>query len=437
MSGPKTSRYSLSEAQRRLIIEQLKREAELRAKEEQKRIQFNNSKSSAKRKITDCKEAISNIDVIIKEILEIPDNKANITDIRTEADRIKDDIGKLSLKLEAATSIKDAEDVKTDATKLLSSINVIIRSSQDKANEIKEEYRDELLTNISKGFSVSFANIANKRKLKENEYFNLIQDAIEEIKDLDIPLHLQKKMDEIKEKANEIKDEGFLKNFYAISIVPFVKECKSYIELYKQYGEEYETLLGRYIFLAKELNKDTTYIPFSKEAISILLDKISELEKEQLEQKEKEYIAQCIDEAMEEMGYALSGHREVEKKSGKKFSNKLYKFDEGTAVCVTCSSDGQITMELGLVDVEDRLPTDTESSDLEEDMASFCDGYKKIEEKLREKGIEPKRIQVLPPDAQYAQVINVSDYDITNDIGDRTAKRRKRKIEEKKVIRNE
>lgn len=437
MSGPKTSRYSLSEAQRRLIIEQLKREAELRAKEEQKRIQLNNSRNSARNRITDCKEAISNIDTIIKEISEIPDNNTKITDIRSEVAQIKDEISKISSRFEAAISVSDFEAVRTDASRALSSIDTIVRNAQDRANEIKEEYRDELMSSISKGFSISFANIANKRKLKQNEYFNLIQEAIAGIKDLDIPKHLQKKMQEIKEKANEIKDEGFLKNFYAISIVPFVKECKTYNELYKQYGEEYESLLGIYIYLAKELKKDAMEIAFSKEAISILLDKISELEKEQLEQKEKEYIAQCIDEAMEEMGYALSGHREVEKKSGKRFSNKLYKFDEGTAVCVTCSSDGQITMELGLVDTEDRLPTDTESSELKDDMTSFCDEYRKIEEKLREKGVEPKRIQVLPPDAQYAQVINVSDYDMTNDMGDRSAKKRKRRVEEKRVIRNE
>ena len=77
---------------------------------------------------------------------------------------------------------------------------------------------------------------------------------------------------------------------------------------------------------------------------------------------------------------------------------------------VTYSSDGKITMELGGIGNDDRLPTETESARLASDMRTFCDDYHEIEQRLLKKGIVTKKISVLPPDAQYAQIINVSDY---------------------------
>ena len=93
--------------------------------------------------------------------------------------------------------------------------------------------------------------------------------------------------------------------------------------------------------------------------------------------------------------------------------NELYTYGEGTAVNVTYSSDGKIAMELGGIDATDRLPNDHETSVLCESMEQFCDDFKEIEKRLLAKGVVlASRISMLPPSAEYAQIINTTDYNM-------------------------
>ena len=120
---------------------------------------------------------------------------------------------------------------------------------------------------------------------------------------------------------------------------------------------------------------------------------------------------------MTEMGYELIGSREVKKRSGKRFKNELFTFNEGTAVNVTYSPDGQIAMELGGLSREDRIPTAEESSVLTADMESFCGEFAEFERRMREKGIDlGRRIALSPPSADYATIINLNDYEIDESI---------------------
>jgi hypothetical protein len=167
-------------------------------------------------------------------------------------------------------------------------------------------------------------------------------------------------------------------------------------------------------------------IPFSEHAIALLDAKIRETEAAIQFREEQAYISRCVDEAMQEMGYSVLGNREIVKRNGKRFRNELYLFDEGTAVNVTYSSDGQITMELGGISTDDRIPSGEECTSLASDMRTFCDDYCEIERRLRQKGIVAKRISILPPDAQYAQIINVSDYNLCVAVSEYEAKKEKK-----------
>ena len=144
------------------------------------------------------------------------------------------------------------------------------------------------------------------------------------------------------------------------------------------------------------------------------LDKaIAELEKMVVKQKEQAYIADCVDEVMHDMGYDLIGYRQVRKKSGKQFKNELYRFGEGTAINITYSPEGQISMELGGIAREDRIPTAEETDVLTQDMESFCGEFAEFEKRMREKGvIVGNRIALMPPTTDYAAIINVSDYEM-------------------------
>jgi len=208
-------------------------------------------------------------------------------------------------------------------------------------------------------------------------------------------------------------------------------------ELYLKYGDTYEQLLQEYKILAEETGCAEEDIPFCEAAVSKLQSEIERLEEIASRAEEREYISKCVDEVMQEMGYELAGDRDVTKRNGNHFKSELYLFDEGTAVNVIKSDSGQITMELGGLDDTDRIPSVFESVQLCEDMTRFCEDYAVIEKKLAEKGIMAKRISVLPADEQYAQIINVKDYNMTDDFSRYEAEKKRKRRGSGVTIHNE
>ena len=129
-------------------------------------------------------------------------------------------------------------------------------------------------------------------------------------------------------------------------------------------------------------------------------------------QLEQQLIADTVDEVMKEMGYDLIGRREVRKRSGKHFKNELFRFGEGTAVNVTYSPDGQISMELGGIAGEDRIPSEEETELLTKDMETFCGEFAEFERRMLERGvIVGNRVAMMPPAPEYASIININDYE--------------------------
>ena len=210
-----------------------------------------------------------------------------------------------------------------------------------------------------------------------------------------------------------ITDSTFRKNFVAVSITPLLKECDKYLKFY----EETSALRIEYKVVCDMAGEPETAFEISPTTIQNIQDEITRLRKKIARDDEKSYISKCLDEVMSDMGYDVIGRREVTKKSGKHFKNELFSYEDGTAVNVTLSDDGHIAMELCGLDDTDRLPEADESEKLCEHMESFCEDFGEIERRLAEKGVILRnRIQRLPPSVEYAQILNVSDYEITGDV---------------------
>lgn len=426
MSGPKSSRYTLTAAQRRAIQRQIEEELlrvqraieeEQRRKREQKRLaELETLRSNAS-------NAKSSMDTLHSVIAEIKNSVSE--DERDPAGLLAlyDFCKAMDKKIQSIEDVDEGSGFEEfhARNKELSKAILSIQDAQVKAAAIQKKqadiYRIKMLERLNLDFNISFKGIANRKKLEENDYVPKILEALDEISILELSDALKKKLEEVKEKSKEIESIDYLQNYYAITVIPFVKECRAFDELLMKHGQEYENLTNRYKVLADEVGVPVEDIPFEEKAINLLLEKIAYLEKQLLEKRVEEYICDSIDKAMVEIGYKTVGSREVTVKNGRHFRSELYKVDEGTVVNVTYSDDGQVTMELGAADVEDRVPTDQEMRSLVEDMTRFCGNYTEVERKLREKGIEPKRISVLPPHAEYAQIIDVSEFELTEDIG--------------------
>lgn len=231
-----------------------------------------------------------------------------------------------------------------------------------------------------------------------------------------LKLELSKELtDEIRnaiKSLDRITQMAHLSTFDRITVKKIFRDLAAYQLKCKQEEEKIKESYIRYQMLCDMAGKaDENGRRFAN--ADELNGAIAKMEQAVVRQKEQTYIADCVDEVMQDMGYDLIGRREVRKKSGKYFKNELYQFDEGTAVNITYSPEGQISMELGGIAREDRIPTKEETTVLTQDMETFCGAFSEFEKRMKAKGIlVGNRIALMPPTDDYAAIINVSDYEI-------------------------
>lgn len=414
MSGPKTSQYTLTAEQRRILAEQRK----IRTQCELMTVLQKETRSI----IAQADRIIEKMEPLLAEIRGDSSNLAQVKQLRLSATEAFN----RSAQMNDSSGLAALQEVNTKLREISRKLETHTKSLQKEHSFAERSFRKEMNERISDGFDVYFDSFSSDNGNKSSSYFHKIQSELEQIASLKISSAQLSKLQLIQEKVNEIENADFLKNYYAMTVVPYVKECRAYHAAYSAYGEAYEQKRVAYELNAQALGIATEKIPFSPEAVSLLDEKIQETEAAIRFRDEQAYISRCVDEAMREMGYSVLGNREVVKRNGKKFRNELYLFDEGTAVNVTYSSDGQITMELGGIANDNRIPSDAESVGLVADMRTFCDDYHEIERRLRQKGIISKRISILPPDKQFAQMINVSDYTLCAEASEYEAKRQRK-----------
>ena len=247
-------------------------------------------------------------------------------------------------------------------------------------------------------------SFADQRKAIRNELMELLK--------LDLSKELTDKIRNALCTLDGITQMANLTTFDSITVKKIFRDLEAYQRECEREQEEFNEELLRYQMLCDMAGKQEAR--GRKFADSDELEEaIHEMEVIVVKQKEQTYIVDCVDEVMQDMGYDLIGRREVRKKSGKQFKNELFQCGEGTAVNITYSPDGQISMERGGLAREDRIPSEEETSVLTQDMETFCGEFAEFEKRMKAKGvIVGNRIALMPPTAEYAAIINVSDYEI-------------------------
>lgn len=447
MSGPKVSVYELSAAQRKIFYEQL----EIIKQTETNLQQILRGMTNLQSEVDVLAGSIEKGVLLAEETKQV----CSFAEIQNQIEKILKQIElcekeyeriKEAYRVDKTGTVEMSQAMNQERTaklEALQKLNATISENVKLVKKLQKEalkeieaidasLKAELQDQILGGFSLSFATIKRsveiengeskefdsedeKRREEEREKLHSYQDKIFEAlisvtDSIDNPERLSPvladKLKVIKAKAAEITSVDFIENFYAISVIPFVKECHEYVELLARFDEAYM----RYEFLCDEAGLVAKKYAVTEDSIVMIQAEIEKLEEQDAESQTKAFIANVIDEAMKEMGYDLVGQREVTKKSGRKIKHGLYHFGEGTGVDVTFSGDGQITMELGGFDEQDRTPDEREADILCEDMQRFCGEYAALERLLEKKGVKRKNIQMLPPIKEYAQIINTRDY---------------------------
>ena len=430
MSGPKCSRYALTPEQRRILAEQRKIERR---------------KAVATEKIRKAQKQLLQIGGMFHAEKQIASELFNRTGNDNGMTTLISEIETLITPIQPLVSRTNYEDVNSveetanavcaclkEAEKIASKISSIAATNEGnlKAN---------LSEAIDQGFAASFADM---KEIKTDTVASLrieVAQRLAQISKIDfLPHDYKSEISKVSIRLEEITDEIFLKNFVAVSINPLVKQANQFIAEYRECQAEFESLYTEYTALCELYYYVAQEYVCSRSSIQILEAEIARIKKAVAEDDEQAYISDCLDEVMVEMGYSVLGSREVTKRNGKRFRNELYAYGDGTAVNVTYSSDGKIAMELGGIDTSDRVPTAQETDKLCDSMEQFCDDFKEIEKRLLAKGVVlADRISLLPPDAEYAQIINTSDYSMEAEADTISDKKQRRSVSKQKALRRE
>ena len=428
MSGPKTSRYTLTPEQRRILEEQRQLE--------QRRAVARQQVCAAHKKMLQIGEGLQADGNIAQELLARTGSDNGVSDLIAELNQVLTPMYQLA----AETNYEDVDSVEGTAVKMQEALieaqqleKQIITASAENEGRLRET----LNAALDQGFSTSFADLAQVPDGPSCSQKKETIAKLQQLKNLeDLPEIYEVEIEEAISKAESITDEVFLKNWIAISADPLIRRVNSYLVERNACRDEFEKLYAEYVALCDLYY----YVPqgyfCSRESVNALSLEIQRIKDTVAENDEQAYICDCLDEVMEEMGYTVIGSRQVTKKNGKHFRNELYTYGEGTAVNVTYSSDGKIAMELGGLDVTDRLPDERETDRLCQSMEQFCGDFREIEKRLLAKGVVlASRISILPVSPEYAQIINTSDYEMREAAETFQVKKQRRAAQKRKTLR--
>ena len=430
MSGPKSARYTLTPEQRRILAEA--RERERKTKRELDKLQQHRGElATLKERLG---TATTSIDMLVDRVGAGNEVQQSIRNSITQIEKIIQESAGLSKQ----SGLENLQVFNSKVKTVEETARKIVAEYESQSNEIKDVLSKNIEDSITDGMSIRVDDEIVKPHRHLESQKAKIKDVLHEIQSLNISSDLQKEGITILKRAQGITDDSFIDNYYAMTFLPYIKRCKAYEEQIKEYGEEFDELVSKHRYYSECLGMPVISFTFSMDSLNSLRHKVAELESQSEKIEEQQYISESLDQVMRDMGYNVVGSREVVKKSGRKFRNELYHFSEGSVVNVTYAANGQISMELGGVDTCDREPSEEESSVLCDEMVEFCDEFPEIERRLKEKGVVlMNRISMLPPAEEYAQIINVSDYNMTEQVDVLETASKKQTETRKQVLRKE
>ena len=430
MSGPKSARYTLTPEQRRILAEARERERKT-IRELDKLQQYRVELASLKERLG---AATTSIDMLVDRVGDGNEVQQSIRNSITQIEKIIQESAGLSKQ----SGLENLQVFNSKVKTVEETARKIVAQYESQSNEIKDVLSKNIEDSITDGMSIRIDDeIVNPQSHLESQKAK-IKDVLHEIQSSNVSSDLQREGIIILERAQGITDDSFIDNYYAMTVLPYIKRCKAYEEQIKAYGEEFDELVSKHRYYSEYLGMPVFSFTFSMDTLNSLRLEVAELESQSAKIEEQQYISESLDQVMRDMGYNVVGSREVVKKSGRKFRNELYYFSEGSVVNVTYAANGQISMELGGVDTCDREPSEEESSVLCDEMVEFCDEFPEIERRLKEKGVVlMNRISMLPPTEEYAQIINVSDFNMTEKIDVLESASKKQTETRKQVLRKE
>lgn len=446
MSGPKISVYTLSKEQRQWLLGQMRCEQQSLACAER----ILDLLTSCVEQLEACRTLCEQADLLHRRRGENSEEAAllqqTIEDCESSVSRIRAALAAHmphisprydlteSAYMQKQQQLTLMKTLRAESEGIFKKLNDAVSQEQTHAQEKNDAIASRIYEDISGIYSFELPPEAPEVAFEEQK--RTVFDKISRLAAQKLSVELLQSVQNALTSLDRIGTDAQLATFEAVTVKKLLRSAEAYRRQLTEKEEAFRDLLLRYGALCKTAGIDP--LPFAPDGMEELAKEVEAMEQLLYKQQEQEYICECVDEIMSEMGYSLIGTRDVQKRNGKRFRNELYTFNEGTAVNVTYAADGQISMELGGLAGEDRIPTPQETEVLTEDMQAFCGEFKEFEQKLREKGIVlADRIALSPPSAEYAAIINLNDYALSENaaISELAVTEKHRRTAEKKQLR--
>lgn len=386
MSGPKYSDYVL-ERQRLLIIK-----AQLEAELEQRQ----------------CEQIIENINACIEK------SKSYFSQI---------DIEKYERNIATAEEILQSNTLTNEAKKLIAELKTIIgknyaiKGNSDGLSEVLNSYENRL----KKARNIVL-RIDDLMKELNSQYNRQKQENLEvefENTQWDTPMtasniseSLMKVYSDIIEQlitcddfeSEKAKYDTILKNHsfddnYKISQMRMKFESYLIEKQSKNDNIEILKLRSEYISLSKLIYGECVEVP---DDVECLKKEIAEMLLEAQSEKVGEYVAECIDKVMAELGYKVVGNEVL---SAQKMTKQHYDYSDNSAITVASSENGAMMLEV--VGKKNEDGTNGSTSAVKSDMERFCPDFQKIKQGLQQYGISLSDKKLCPPDEKYVRFVDI------------------------------
>lgn len=441
MSGKKESDVRLNEQRRRENerrrqqelqrrrreeAERLRREAEKRRKEEERRRKIAEAQSSLRSQILSVQRMLTSISSATDKMKGYINSGKNIKN-RDSYDNA------INLCQQARQFLSSANASSEDLSKLnrdKQTAGKLIRGMQNTAdtvmgelNDNKQSYISLLTSQIESVLGTSGSNNSLSGSDTDQNIAEL-EAQVYWLKKLEIemenvPLELAspeiaQKFSQKRAKLADGRDSGTIKRFVTDEIPRVKRKISEYQQQLQALTSEFNEVYINYALLCEETGTAKESFDLSSSGISSMKKACVLMNAKVMRQRENEEVFRIVQETMQELGYPLLAEKLVTESdsSSEGIRKLLLRYTEDTAVRVTVTTDGQVAMEVGLMDNEDRQPNADDISYLCDEMKHFCADYQQIESKLAEKGIVFERKNYLPPEPAYAEIINVKEFDL-------------------------
>ena len=462
MSGPKTSRYeleqqrrkALEEERRRKIEEEARRKAEEEARrKEQARREKERLEAEAKKmnqKMRASEQALDSVMASISKVIAEEEQR------QKERKREKQNVQNRTnvpgvIKAKDVSQSLDFEEVLKAVKKQVPKVNEYHEELDEIVKELIQE-PVEIRSLLDDYVPIEPQKQEVEQDAETKQFEELLFTMEKEYKDIvnDRAFFKQEKQrilafEETCKRLREYHSYKILKDVYYGELTKLKKEREKWHELYEQWKTPFQEIYTKYRTICEMMNRMPNFYYLNVNTVKEDMEQIKSeyeiLEKEYMQMQEQLEVAKAFDEVMEEMGYHVLGKKTVTKKSGGTVENTVFSYGDGTGIHVMDSGQ-RITMEVVGIEDEVRTLDGVERDYLKKEQEFFCESFVEIEKALKKRGVILKnRHRMLPPSEEYAMVMDMKDYTLTEHKLEtknlsKVDKKVKRKQTEKKQMQN-